>query len=60
MRWLTSYNEIGATAPTEHCLFEVGEAMLRSKLGRERSDLDAAEIATEIDSWLQRRPGRIQ
>jgi Rv0078B-related antitoxin len=38
-------------------LFEVGEAMLRSRLRRERPDADEAEIEAEIALWLQRRPG---
>jgi Rv0078B-related antitoxin len=38
-------------------LFEVGEAMMRCRLARERPDADEAEIAAEIAAWLQRRPG---
>jgi Rv0078B-related antitoxin len=38
-------------------LFEVGEAMMRSRLRRERPDAAEAEITAEIMAWLQRRPG---
>jgi Rv0078B-related antitoxin len=38
-------------------LFEVGEAMLRCRLRRERPDADETEITAEINSWLHRRPG---
>jgi len=38
-------------------LFELGESMLRCRLRRERPYADEAEIAAEVVTWLQRRPG---
>lgn len=38
-------------------LYEIGEAMLRQRLRRERPTAPGSEIDAEITVWLQRRPG---
>lgn len=38
-------------------MYEVGEAMLRARLRRERPDASDDEIEAEVLAWLQRRPG---
>lgn len=38
-------------------LYEVGEAMMRQRLRRERPKAEEAEIDASIESWLTRRAG---
>lgn len=38
-------------------LFELGEAMLRQRLRRKFPQASEADIDTQVQAWLERRPG---
>ena len=53
---------MSASTPAERLrtaldMFELGEQMMRSRLRRERADMDEEQLEEALRRWLQERPG---